>query len=80
MNALTEDRPDGPRLVATWTWPDGPLSEEDVRGLAADWLRALRVLAAHTPDAGGMTPSDLPLVVLSQDEIDLLEADWRSSR
>jgi non-ribosomal peptide synthase protein (TIGR01720 family) len=80
VNALTEDRPGGPRLVATWTWAAGLLSEVDARGLAADWLRALRVLAGHRPDTGGMTPSDLPLVALSQDEIDLLEADWRSPR
>ncbi|MFL6129406.1 MAG: amino acid adenylation domain-containing protein [Mycobacteriales bacterium] len=80
VTALTEDRPDGPRLVATWTWPGGLLSDVDVRGLAGDWLRALRLLAGQAPDAGGLTPSDLPLVTLSQDEIDLLEADWRSSR
>ncbi len=79
VNALAEDRPDGPLLVATWTWPAGVLTEAAVRGLAEDWLRALRLLAAARP-AGGMTPSDLPLVALSQDEIDLLEADWRSPR
>jgi non-ribosomal peptide synthase protein (TIGR01720 family) len=80
VNALTEDRPDGPRLVATWTWPGGLLSEVDVRTLAGDWLRALRLLAGSAPGGGGMTPSDLPLLTLSQDEIDLLEADWRSPR
>ncbi|GLZ29357.1 hypothetical protein Lesp02_15470 [Lentzea sp. NBRC 105346] len=78
VNAHTEDHPAGPRLVATWTWPDGLLTEADVRDLAETWFRALDVLGGlgAASDAGGHTPSDLSLVSLSQDEIDLLEADW----
>ncbi|MFI1227665.1 MULTISPECIES: amino acid adenylation domain-containing protein [unclassified Streptomyces] len=81
VNALTQDGPDGPALVATWSWPDGVLSESRVRELAEDWFGALEALAAHAERAGtsGWTPSDLPLVSLSQAEIDLLESEWRNS-
>ncbi|MFF2752090.1 amino acid adenylation domain-containing protein, partial [Kitasatospora sp. NPDC058048] len=82
LNALTEDHPDGPRLVATWSWPDGAVPEATVAELADLWFRALAVTAAHarTAGSGGHTPSDLSLVTLSQAEIDLLEADWRISK
>ncbi|QMV22163.1 amino acid adenylation domain-containing protein [Streptomyces sp. SCUT-3] len=75
VNALTVDGPAGPRLRASWVWPGAVFSEEDVRGLADTWVRALRALAEHgtRPGAGGHTPSDLALVSLSQDEIDEFE-------
>ncbi|WP_327371811.1 non-ribosomal peptide synthetase [Streptomyces sp. NBC_01217] len=76
VNALTEDHPDGPRLVASWSWPNAVLTEKEVRELAEDWFTALRTLAAHAaePNTGGLTPSDLPLVTLGQEEIEELEA------
>ncbi|WP_107057292.1 condensation domain-containing protein [Streptomyces sp. NRRL WC-3742] len=82
LNVLTEDHPTGPRLVATWSWPDRAVSEATVADLADLWFRALAVMAEHarTADTGGHTPSDLTLVSLSQAEIDLLEADWRISK
>ncbi|MGW0238565.1 condensation domain-containing protein, partial [Streptomyces sp. NPDC002996] len=75
VNSFTQDGPDGPRLVATWTWADGLLPEDDVRALGEGWFRMLRALAEHagSPAAGGYTPSDLPLVSLNQHEIDGLE-------
>ncbi len=81
LNVLTRDGADGPSLVATWSWPDGVLSEPEVRELAAAWCDALDALAAQQARAGtgGWTPSDLPLVSLSQEEIDLLESEWRTS-
>ncbi|WP_406383457.1 amino acid adenylation domain-containing protein [Streptomyces sp. NBC_01618] len=81
LNALTEDGPEGPRLVATWSWAKDLLTAAEVADLADTWFRALAVLADHAcvPEAGGRTPSDLTLVSLSQAEIDLLEADWRTS-
>jgi non-ribosomal peptide synthase protein (TIGR01720 family) len=79
VNAVIQDHPDGPRLRATWTWPERLLPEAEVRELADTWFRALGALTEHAdrPDAGGHTPSDLALVELSQDEIDGLEAEWR---
>ncbi|MEU7133045.1 amino acid adenylation domain-containing protein [Streptomyces sp. NPDC046261] len=75
LNALTEDGPEGPRLVAHWSWADGIFTEDDVRDLVGTWFRALEVLATHAqnPDTGGHTPSDLPFVTLTQEEVDQLE-------
>ncbi|MEU5647227.1 amino acid adenylation domain-containing protein [Streptomyces milbemycinicus] len=75
LNALTEDGPDGPRLVAAWTWAAELLAEDDARAVAEGWFRALKALALHAqnPDSGGHTPSDVDLVELSQDEIDEFE-------
>ncbi len=72
LNALTEDGARGPELVATWTFAERLLDEERVRELAEGWFRALRALAAHAerPDAGGLTPSDVPLAALTQPELD----------
>ncbi|MGA5817950.1 amino acid adenylation domain-containing protein [Kitasatospora sp. NPDC094028] len=82
LEALTEDHPTGPRLVATWSWAGRAVPEETVAELADLWFRALRVTAEHARSAGsgGHTPSDLTLVSLSQAEINLLEADWRLSK
>ncbi|GCB52470.1 non-ribosomal peptide synthetase [Streptomyces sp. NL15-2K] len=63
------------RLDATWSWAPGIWSEDDVRTLADLWCAELAAQAAGTP-AGGHTPSDLPLVSLSQAEIDELEAEF----
>ncbi len=67
-------------LTTTWTWPGGALADADAHALARGWLAALEALVEHTrrPDAGGFTPSDLPLVSLPQDQLDALESDWRS--
>ncbi|WP_432252538.1 amino acid adenylation domain-containing protein [Streptomyces sp. HNM1019] len=80
LNAVAHKHGSGHRLTAVWTWPGRLLSDADVRELADGWFRALRALADHAerPDAGGWTPSDLALVELSQDEIDGLEAEWRT--
>ncbi|MER6115888.1 amino acid adenylation domain-containing protein [Streptomyces sp. NPDC001743] len=78
INAHTEDLPDGPRLVTRWTWPSDLLKEEDVGALSEAFGRALRAIAEHAqrPDAGGYTPSDLPLVSLDQAQIDRLQNKW----
>ncbi|MGW7057978.1 amino acid adenylation domain-containing protein [Streptomyces sp. NPDC054904] len=75
LNAATIDHPDGPRLVASWTWSGELLADDEVRELAALWFQALEALARHAgqPGAGGLTPSDLPLVTVSQAEIEKLE-------
>nr|UNQ78281.1 non-ribosomal peptide synthetase [Microbispora sp.] len=77
INVVAVERAGGPRLSATWSWMDGWLPERDVKELAEAWLATLKGFVAHAqrPESGGHTPSDLPLVSLSQSEIDLLEAD-----
>ncbi|MEU3505148.1 condensation domain-containing protein, partial [Streptomyces hundungensis] len=78
INAHTEDRADGPHLVTRWTWPGDLLKEEDVEALSEAFTRALHAIAEHAgrPDAGGYTPSDLPLVSLDQAQIDRLQNKW----
>ncbi|MGA5817918.1 amino acid adenylation domain-containing protein [Kitasatospora sp. NPDC094028] len=76
MNAVTQDHGDGPRLVANWAWAGELFTEAEIEDLAQTWFRALRAVVAHAegPRAGGYTPSDLPLVDLSQRDIEALEA------
>jgi amino acid adenylation domain-containing protein/non-ribosomal peptide synthase protein (TIGR01720 family) len=78
VNAWAEDQPGGSRLHVSWLWPAGLLDEDAVRELAESWFQALDALAAHAarPGAGGHTPSDFPLVGLSQDEMDGLATEW----
>lgn len=73
VNAAAQDSEAGPELLAHWTWPAGVLTEEDVTELAQGWFEALTVLAGN-PGSGGLTPSDLPLVELTQEQIDELES------
>ncbi|MFG3697370.1 amino acid adenylation domain-containing protein [Micromonospora sp. NPDC047620] len=78
VSAATYDGADGPRLSTTWVWPDGLFDEERVRALAELWVNVLDAIATHAlrPGSGGSTPSDHPLVQLSQEELDELEAEW----
>ncbi|MEU1025640.1 condensation domain-containing protein, partial [Streptomyces sp. NPDC005904] len=81
LNARTNDGPRGPELTATWTWAKDILAESGVRELADLWFQALEALAEHAerPDAGGLTVSDVSLALLDQNEIELLEDEWRTS-
>ena len=78
LNAITLDRPEGPQLVAYWSWATALFSESRIQQLAQTWFDALTLLAnrAGQPSIAGLTPSDLPLVSLSQLEIDLLEEEY----
>ena len=78
VNALTLDGADGATLTATWSWAPALLSEEEVRDLAQGWFRALEALVRHAeqPGAGGRSPCDLPLLALSQAEIERLESKY----
>ncbi|MBO0782037.1 MAG: hypothetical protein J2P37_24725, partial [Ktedonobacteraceae bacterium] len=75
VNALMLDRGEGPQLIAIWNWAPRVLKEEEVRELAEGWFRALEITVNHLTQlgVGGLTPSDLPLVSLSQEEIERLE-------
>ncbi|MFJ2744337.1 amino acid adenylation domain-containing protein [Streptomyces sp. NPDC087440] len=77
INAATQDTAEGPHLRATLSWPGALFTEAQVAELAELWHQALTALALHAenPDAGGLTPSDLSLVPLSQQYIDLLEEE-----
>ena len=45
VNAVTQDGPDGPQLVANWSWAPSLLTEDEVRELADAWFDALRAVA-----------------------------------
>ena len=64
-------------LDATFAYPAGAIASEDVRALADLWAQALTALAAvaRSPHAGGLTPSDLPLVAVDRNDIDEWERD-----
>ena len=75
LNAITHDRPDGPELVAHWSWAERLFGREEIESLAELWFEALAGLVVHAaqPGAGGLTPSDLPLVDLTQADIETIE-------
>ncbi|GGK87501.1 hypothetical protein GCM10007964_32570 [Sphaerisporangium melleum] len=52
VNALTEDHPGGPELVAHWSYASEVLSEEEVGDLAATWFRMLAALTARAEAPG----------------------------
>ncbi|MFD7663849.1 amino acid adenylation domain-containing protein [Streptomyces sp. NPDC059788] len=74
--ALIRDTPDGAALTLTLTWPGRLLDEAVAARLGRLWLDLLDGLATHTvtPEAGGHTPSDFPLLDLDQDEVEQFEA------
>ena len=78
VNALTLDDREGARFTATWSWAPALVTDAEVRDLAERWFAALEALVRHATasGAGGRTPSDLPLVALSQAEIEGLESAY----
>ena len=78
INAIVTDGADGPRLRASFAFPAGLISRARVQEFVDLWVAALTALALHAqrPDAGGRTPSDLPLVRVSQSDIDGWERDY----
>ncbi|WP_280409598.1 non-ribosomal peptide synthase/polyketide synthase [Nocardia brasiliensis] len=78
VTAVVVDAPEGPVLQAVFAAPTGVLRRQETAELAELWRRAAVGLArcATGPDAGGLTPSDLPLVALDQTEIEVLEAQY----
>ncbi|MFE0605853.1 amino acid adenylation domain-containing protein [Streptomyces sp. NPDC058892] len=76
INAVATATPGGDELTAHFGFPTGVLTRAEVTELAGLWVGALTALAryAEAPGAGGLTPSDAPLVEVTQDEIDTWEA------
>ncbi|MGA5292083.1 amino acid adenylation domain-containing protein, partial [Streptomyces pseudogriseolus] len=75
VNSVATDTPDGTRLQAALMFATGVLTRERTEELARLWVETLHGMAAHAarPDAGGLTPSDAPLVSVRQDEIQTWE-------
>ncbi|NUP22202.1 MAG: non-ribosomal peptide synthetase, partial [Streptomyces sp.] len=81
INAVAVEEAGGVRLRVSASWPDGFLTEPEAADLLVLWERALHGLARHAEAAptGGLTPSDLPLVELTQEDIDDFENDFDDS-
>ncbi|MFD4458849.1 amino acid adenylation domain-containing protein [Nocardia sp. NPDC058480] len=75
INAIAVTTDTGLRLRANFRYATGILTESEVQELAEDWTSWLTALADHTrhPSAGGLTPSDVALVQVSQTDLDT----WR---
>ncbi|MEW2078954.1 amino acid adenylation domain-containing protein [Streptomyces sp. NPDC013433] len=72
FNAIAEPAADGAyELVTTISWPDGMFTDEDITTLGEYFRTALAGLAAL--DRGGHSPSDFPLVPLTQSDVDALD-------
>ncbi|MDK9500874.1 amino acid adenylation domain-containing protein [Streptomyces katrae] len=78
VNAYVSDTDGGPALQARFDFPTGLLSREDVQELADLWHTALEALARYAvqPGAGGLTPSDVPLVTVRQGELETWEKQY----
>ncbi|MGW4533873.1 amino acid adenylation domain-containing protein [Nocardia sp. NPDC004340] len=75
VDAVTLESAAGPRIRAMWQYASGAIPAEDVETLSREWLSALGEIAdlLRRPDAGGLTPADIPLLKVSQPEIDTWE-------
>ncbi|MEC3952753.1 amino acid adenylation domain-containing protein [Nocardia sp. CDC153] len=78
IDAVVLESEGGPRIKAVWQYAAEAIDADAVEALARDWLSAVSDLAelVQRPDAGGLTPSDLPLLSASQSEIDSWERDF----
>ncbi|WP_241769777.1 condensation domain-containing protein, partial [Rhodococcus opacus] len=65
----------GGRLRVGFGFPDTLLAHADVERLAARWRDCVCALVSHarSGDAGGLTPSDVPLVDVTQGDLDTWE-------
>ncbi|GAA1914528.1 hypothetical protein GCM10009837_44050 [Streptomyces durmitorensis] len=75
-SAAVQDTPQGPELTLTLSWPSGLLDDAEAAGIGRAWEQVLGGLAAHSTDpaAGGHTPSDFPLLDLTQQTVTELES------
>ncbi|MFH5207321.1 amino acid adenylation domain-containing protein, partial [Antrihabitans sp. NCIMB 15449] len=80
INAIVADGASGATLNASFAFPTGAVSREAVQELADLWITALTALATHVDDpaAGGLTPSDVPLVHVGQHDIDAWESRYHA--
>ncbi|WP_270171313.1 non-ribosomal peptide synthetase [Paenibacillus sp. SYP-B4298] len=72
----------GGQLILNWTFSSRLHRVETIERLAAAFVQELRVMIDHCrlPHAGGVTPSDFPLLAVSQEQLDRLYASDRHIR
>ncbi|MFJ1614165.1 amino acid adenylation domain-containing protein [Streptomyces sp. NPDC088249] len=72
FNAIAEPDASGAyELVTTISWPEGMFTDEDITTLGQYFRTALAALAVL--EEGGHSPSDFPLVPLTQADVDSLD-------
>jgi non-ribosomal peptide synthase protein (TIGR01720 family) len=77
LTAGTADTDTGPSLHANWTWAPSAINRAQVSRLSQLWFDALAGICAHVRGGGGgLTPSDIALARLSQQQIDELERQY----
>jgi non-ribosomal peptide synthase protein (TIGR01720 family) len=77
LNAAVQEADLGPQLHATWTWAPSALDHTQINRLAQLWFDALAGICAHVRGGGGgLTPSDIALAGLSQQQIEELERQY----
>ncbi|MBY4128508.1 amino acid adenylation domain-containing protein [Rhodococcus fascians] len=78
INAMVVGGPDGEQLNASFAHASGTVSAEDAESISALWVDALTALVrfSHDVESAGLTPSDAPLVSVSQSDIDVWEARY----
>ncbi|MFE7723777.1 amino acid adenylation domain-containing protein, partial [Nocardia rhizosphaerihabitans] len=78
INAIVNDGDEGPQLGANIAFPTGLLTADQAQEFADLFVAALTALATHAQrtDAGGFTPSDMPLVRVDQSDIELWEGNY----
>ncbi len=77
LNAGTIDTDAGSYLRAAWWWAPSALDHAQVSRLGRLWFDALSGICAHVRrGGGGLTPSDLAIAGLSQQQIDALERQY----
>jgi non-ribosomal peptide synthase protein (TIGR01720 family) len=77
LNAAAMDTETGPSLHVNWTWAPSALNHAQVARLGQLWFDALGGICAHVRrGGGGLTPSDIALTGLSQQQIDELQRQY----
>ncbi|MFD7046034.1 condensation domain-containing protein, partial [Rhodococcus jostii] len=83
VNAIVVPGDEGAVLSATFTYAGGDVVDgERVTELAEQWVAALTAIAEHArqPEAGGLTPSDVPSVTVTQSDLDRFGASAGGAR
>jgi non-ribosomal peptide synthase protein (TIGR01720 family) len=77
INAIVTDSDAGAQMNVSFAYASEILDEACVRELAEYWVAALTMLAGHVhdPAAGGLTPADVPLVRITQAELDIWQRE-----
>ncbi|MFE6404521.1 amino acid adenylation domain-containing protein, partial [Streptomyces alboflavus] len=78
VNSVVTPDDGGEQLTTLFSFPSALLDRVDVEELAGLWVEALSGLVEHValPGAGGLTPSDVSLVEVSQAEIEAWEGGF----